>query len=268
MPMNGNGKPFEIEGTIGGNSQLTEGRRRHDKMTLEFTGLRVINVENLAGAGGAGPTCARWTCADSLRRAPGRGATRQPPGRTLRNVGPRITYKLRDAAGQAREFHNYMLPVDLDGAAGVPRRACATRRPSVPLPAHAGRRQGQHRRLAAAARARSAMRGCARRRRALRTRRGDRTSSRRWWRSWRPRPLRALALFAGRGAADGRRAGRCGPAGDREFLESNVPEAERAAHLRSAAAHPQRRLFELQQPRARAGRARGRSQATSGRRRS
>jgi cytochrome c biogenesis protein len=33
----------------------------------------------------------------------------------LRNVGPSVTYKLRDAAGQAREFHNYMRPVELDG---------------------------------------------------------------------------------------------------------------------------------------------------------
>ena len=33
----------------------------------------------------------------------------------LRNVGPSITYKLRDAAGQAVEYHNYMLPVELDG---------------------------------------------------------------------------------------------------------------------------------------------------------
>lgn len=32
--------------------------------------------------------------------------------KNLRNVGPSISYKLRDAAGQAREFHNYMLPVD------------------------------------------------------------------------------------------------------------------------------------------------------------
>jgi cytochrome c biogenesis protein len=30
----------------------------------------------------------------------------------LRNVGPSMSYKLRDAAGQAREYHNYMLPVD------------------------------------------------------------------------------------------------------------------------------------------------------------
>jgi cytochrome c biogenesis protein len=32
----------------------------------------------------------------------------------LRNVGPSITYKLRDAAGQAKEFHNYMLPVVME----------------------------------------------------------------------------------------------------------------------------------------------------------
>jgi cytochrome c biogenesis protein len=30
----------------------------------------------------------------------------------LRNIGPSIGYKLRDAAGQAREYQNYMLPVD------------------------------------------------------------------------------------------------------------------------------------------------------------
>jgi cytochrome c biogenesis protein len=52
--------------------------------------------------------------ADSLRQHLGSGA-RGNPKRTLRNVGPSVTYKLVDAAGQRREFHNYMLPVDLDG---------------------------------------------------------------------------------------------------------------------------------------------------------
>jgi len=32
--------------------------------------------------------------------------------KVLRNIGPSIGYKLRDAAGQAREFQNYMVPVD------------------------------------------------------------------------------------------------------------------------------------------------------------
>jgi cytochrome c biogenesis protein len=34
-------------------------------------------------------------------------------------VGPSITYKLRDAAGQAREFHNYMLPVKIEEDGGA-----------------------------------------------------------------------------------------------------------------------------------------------------
>jgi cytochrome c biogenesis protein len=33
----------------------------------------------------------------------------------LRNVGPSVSYKLRDASGQAIEYNNYMLPMDLDG---------------------------------------------------------------------------------------------------------------------------------------------------------
>jgi cytochrome c biogenesis protein len=35
--------------------------------------------------------------------------------RHLRNVGPSFQYKLRDARGQAREFTNYMLPLELEG---------------------------------------------------------------------------------------------------------------------------------------------------------
>jgi cytochrome c biogenesis protein len=34
----------------------------------------------------------------------------------MTNVGPAFQYKLRDASGQAREFHSYMLPFELDGA--------------------------------------------------------------------------------------------------------------------------------------------------------
>src|SRR5690606_36822246 len=34
--------------------------------------------------------------------------------RELRNIGPSIGYKLRDASGQAREFQSYMVPVAMD----------------------------------------------------------------------------------------------------------------------------------------------------------
>jgi cytochrome c biogenesis protein len=44
----------------------------------------------------------------------GSGA-KDPNEKTLRNIGPSLTYRLRDGAGQALEFQNYMVPTDLDG---------------------------------------------------------------------------------------------------------------------------------------------------------
>jgi hypothetical protein len=87
-------------------------------MTLEYTGLRVMNVENLGGGSGDSATDVRKVdLGESLGARLG-AANKTKDKKTLRNVGPSITYKLRDAAGQAREFHNYMLPVDL--GEGVP----------------------------------------------------------------------------------------------------------------------------------------------------
>jgi cytochrome c biogenesis protein len=113
FPMTAGGKPFEIEGNVGGNAQISNGDA---KMTLEFTGLRVINVENLGGnTGPGGATDVRKVdLVSSLQDHLGSGAKTNNK-KALRNVGPSISYKLRDAAGQAREFNNYMLPVELDG---------------------------------------------------------------------------------------------------------------------------------------------------------
>lgn len=36
-------------------------------------------------------------------------------GKRFRNFGPNFTYKLRSAAGEAREYENYMLPIEFDG---------------------------------------------------------------------------------------------------------------------------------------------------------
>jgi cytochrome c biogenesis protein len=46
-------------------------------------------------------------------------ANKVKTNKELRNVGPSITYKLRDAAGQAKEFHNYMLPIEMGDGASV-----------------------------------------------------------------------------------------------------------------------------------------------------
>ena len=112
VPINGAAKPFEVEGTIGGVSQITNG---NEQLTLEYTALRVINVENLSGADQVDVRSVdlRNTLTQRLGAADKTVSQRQ-----MRNVGPSITYKLRDAAGQAREFHNYQLPVDM--GEGIP----------------------------------------------------------------------------------------------------------------------------------------------------
>ncbi len=127
VPMAASGPPaskvFDIQGTIGGSSSLTNGA---EKMTLEFTALRVINVENFAGSGSLGATSGADVRKVDLRqtiqaidsRLGAANKTRE--NKELRNVGPSVSYKLRDAAGQAREFHNYMLPVKMDTAEASP----------------------------------------------------------------------------------------------------------------------------------------------------
>lgn len=114
LAMNAATKPFEIEGVIGGSSQLSNG---NDKLTLEYTGLRVINVENFSGNGPSAVDVRRVDLRESLNQRMG-AANKSATNKELRNVGPSISYKLRDAAGQAREFNNYMLPVDMGD--GVP----------------------------------------------------------------------------------------------------------------------------------------------------
>jgi cytochrome c biogenesis protein len=113
VPLNRPTRPFEIEGTIGSTTALSNG---DDKLTLEYTGLRVINVENFAGSNAAaGVDVRKVDLRGSIESRLGAGH-KTATEKTLRNVGPSITYKLRDGAGQAVEYHNYMLPVEIDGS--------------------------------------------------------------------------------------------------------------------------------------------------------
>jgi cytochrome c biogenesis protein len=112
--MNAATKPFEIQGTIGGSSNLSNGP---EKLTLEFTALRVINVENFGNSGsqaeGSGADVRKVDLRQAIDARLG-AANKTSTQKELRNVGPSVSYKLRDAAGQAREFQNYMLPVRMD----------------------------------------------------------------------------------------------------------------------------------------------------------
>lgn len=117
-----------VDATVGGELQTLPASwwSRHGQdggsMALEVTGLRVINVEDLAQAQSGNPAVnatkaandARGVNLDELSKHLGSGA-KAPGEKKLINIGPSITYKLRDAAGQAREYQNYMVPVNLDG---------------------------------------------------------------------------------------------------------------------------------------------------------
>jgi len=116
LPLSGS-SAFTLRGTIGGHSELTlpDGG---ETLTLEYTELRVLNVEDLSAAATAAAVDVRkvdWRA--TFGQALG-AAQQTTPGHALRNVGPSIGYRLRDSAGQAHEFHNYMHPLDLGD--GVP----------------------------------------------------------------------------------------------------------------------------------------------------
>lgn len=114
VPLTRPTRPFEVEGTIGSSTALSNGDQQ---LTLEYTALRVINVENFADnaqAAGSQTDVRKVDLRHSIESRLGAG-NKTVTEKHLRNVGPSITYKLRDAAGQAIEYHNYMLPVELEG---------------------------------------------------------------------------------------------------------------------------------------------------------
>jgi len=111
LPLNGMSKPFMVSGVIGSSAPLSNG---NEKFTLEFTGLRVINVENFSGDSVSGADVRKVDLRTEIESRLGSGH-KTATEKVLRNVGPSISYKLRDASGQAIEYNNYMLPVEIDG---------------------------------------------------------------------------------------------------------------------------------------------------------
>ena len=108
---------FIVNGEVGQSTNL----KSSDGTTysLEFSGFRPTNVENIANASGQADARGVATAqADKglskvLGDRLGSGAKTSKPSE-LKNVGPSVQYKLRDASGQAREFSNYMQPLYID----------------------------------------------------------------------------------------------------------------------------------------------------------
>lgn len=119
QPLRTGGPAFDLRGTVGGSSVIaSQSGGSPDGLTIEYTGLRVINVENLSADAGAKTDVRGVDLRASIDAQMG-AANKHKDNKSLRNVGPSFSYKLRDPAGQAREFNNYMLPVDLGDGASV-----------------------------------------------------------------------------------------------------------------------------------------------------
>ncbi len=108
-----NDTTFSVDGTVGKTSELTAQTAKGPRsMGIEVTAMRPINVEDLTRGD---PKGADQSFAEHVASVAGSAAGKK--NENLRNVGPSVEYKLIDDAGQAHEFQNYMLPVELDGAA-------------------------------------------------------------------------------------------------------------------------------------------------------
>ena len=79
-------EPRRIKGKVLGSLEL---ETRDGPLRLEFTDFRMFNINPVIDKNG-----------DEHQK----------------NFGPNFTFKLRDASGQAREYENYMLPVEFDGS--------------------------------------------------------------------------------------------------------------------------------------------------------
>lgn len=113
-PMQGDtNKSTAINGEVGATSPLSS-----DQYTIEWTGFRPFNVENMGGSGQdlrSVKKSLNEQITTSLNQHSG-SAAKGINTKDLKNVGASVQYKLRDKNGQAREFNNYMQSVKLDDA--------------------------------------------------------------------------------------------------------------------------------------------------------
>lgn len=228
-PLSVGGQPFEMKLRVGESTGLTSDSG-NQRLQVEVTGLKVINVENMgeASANASGSTDVRKVdLVGTLNKHLGAGVN-PDKAKTMHNVGPSVTYRLRDSAGQAREFHNYMLPIELDGqrvfVAGV-REATAENFHYLRMPADENGSLEGWLRLRAALNDPALRDQAARRYAAQATPEGRPEMTE----QLRLTAARALTLFAGIEApAKGAEATRLGGLNAlSQFIEASVPEAER-----------------------------------------
>src|SRR5690606_23890253 len=107
----GSDKVVPLQATVGQTTELplSDAQGQPEKLNIEVTGLRVINVENLAPGAEPQPKA----MFDHVASVTGSAAGAK--NEHLRNVGPSVQYRIVGRDGQSHEYNNYMLPIELDG---------------------------------------------------------------------------------------------------------------------------------------------------------
>lgn len=109
---------FAIEGNVKDFSEIKGANG--ESYTVEWSGFRPFNVENMAMQGqdvravNADQAFGGNKLLGNMDKHLG-SAARDDGSKDFKNVGPSVQYKLRDQTGQAREYHNYMRPVEVEG---------------------------------------------------------------------------------------------------------------------------------------------------------
>jgi cytochrome c biogenesis protein len=105
------------QGVIGSMTNISLPTAAENGSKVEFTDFRAINVEDTSNdddARSAQRAPREHTLADQIDARLG-SAARINPSKSLRNLGPSMQYKVRDANGQASEYRTFMLPVAISG---------------------------------------------------------------------------------------------------------------------------------------------------------
>jgi cytochrome c biogenesis protein len=112
---------FTIGGEVGNTTALDNANSStgSEAYTIEWSGFRLFNIENMSQNGqdvrAVNPGKSfNATLVDGIDKRLG-SAAKNANSKNLKNVGPSVQYKLRDKTGQAREYHNYMAPIEVDG---------------------------------------------------------------------------------------------------------------------------------------------------------
>lgn len=102
-------QPFPVKGTVGQNTEISFSNGT-EKLLLDvnFTDLRIINVEDLRG--NVEPQ--QKSAIEHVAAVTGSAAGAN--NEHLQNVGPSVQYRIISSDGQAREYTNYMMPMVLD----------------------------------------------------------------------------------------------------------------------------------------------------------